>query len=58
MSAFLFFHHKNLGKGAAISTGIAKATGDIDIIQDAYLGYDPEDYPNLVEPNIKGKASS
>lgn len=52
----ILFHDKNFGKGAAIRTGVAKATGDIVIIQDADLEYDPHEYPNLIEPIINDKA--
>ena len=47
---------KNMGKGAAIRTGLEHITGDYILIQDADLEYDPEDYPKLMQPVLKGKA--
>lgn len=46
----VFKHEKNQGKGAALRTGFSKATGEIFLIQDADLEYDPRDYPALIQP--------
>jgi dolichol-phosphate mannosyltransferase len=53
----VFLHKTNKGKGRAIRTALAHATGDIIIIQDADLEYDPQDYIPLLEPLLQGKAS-
>lgn len=52
----IFYHERNLGKGAALRTGFSKTTGDIIIIQDADLEYDPQQYPKLIRPILDGKA--
>jgi glycosyltransferase involved in cell wall biosynthesis len=49
-------HADNRGKGAAIRTGLANVTGDLVVIQDADLEYDPEDWPKLLAPMMKGRA--
>ena len=52
----VFFHDRNRGKGAALRTGFAQVTGEIVIIQDADLEYDPSQYPKLTRPILEGKA--
>ncbi|MEK7434613.1 MAG: glycosyltransferase family 2 protein [Cyanobacteriota bacterium] len=52
----LFSHEINKGKGAAIHTGIEKATGDYLIVQDADLEYDPEEFNELIHPILRGNA--
>lgn len=52
----LVLHERNMGKGAALRDGFRAATGDIVIVQDADLEYDPQDYPRLIEPIVNGRA--
>ena len=55
-SAKIFYHEINRGKGATLRTGFQHITGDITLIQDADLEYDPQDYPKLLEPILTNKA--
>jgi len=50
------FHERNEGKGAALRTGFARAEGDIVLVQDADLEYDPDEYPKLLRPILDGRA--
>lgn len=52
----IIYHQRNQGKGAALRTGFGHVTGDIVVIQDADLEYDPAQYPELIQPIVEGKA--
>jgi glycosyltransferase involved in cell wall biosynthesis len=52
----IVLHEKNMGKGMALRTGFAEVEGDVVLIQDADLEYDPQEYPLLLEPILDGRA--
>ncbi len=54
--ARVIYQERNRGKGAALRAGFVAATGDLVLVQDADLEYDPHDYPRLIEPILAGKA--
>ena len=55
-TAKVYYHEKNMGKGAALQTGFEHVTGDIVLIQDADLEYDPMEYGKVIKPIVDGKA--
>ena len=52
----IYFHDQNMGKGAAIRTALQHVSGDVVLIQDADLEYDPKEYPRLLQPILEGHA--
>jgi glycosyltransferase involved in cell wall biosynthesis len=52
----IIFHERNQGKGGALRTGFAHCTGDVVVVQDADLEYDPQDYRSLLQPIVEGRA--
>ena len=56
-SVKIFYHEVNRGKGATLRTGFQHVTGDITLIQDADLEYDPQDYPKLLQPILENEAN-
>ncbi len=52
----LVLHQENQGKGAAVRTGLQQASGDVMLIQDADLEYDPRDYPSMLQPILEGRS--
>lgn len=52
----IIYHSQNRGKGAALRTGFAAATGEIVVVQDADLEYDPQEFPDLIAPILSGRA--
>lgn len=54
----LVLHRVNMGKGAAVRTGLENAAGDILLVQDADLEYDPNDYPALLRPILEGRTKA
>ena len=55
-NVFVYYHEKNTGKGGAVRTAIEKASGDIMLVQDADLEYDPRDYPTLLQPILEDRS--
>jgi glycosyltransferase involved in cell wall biosynthesis len=52
----IIFHEQNQGKGGAVKTGLGHCTGDVVVVQDADLEYDPEDFRSLLQPIVEGRA--